>query len=213
MEIQDYPNYLIYENGEVWSKNRNKFMAQFLTKGGYKYVLLFNNGKQKHHTIHRLLAIHYIKNPDGKLYVDHKDRNRTNNNLSNLIWATSRENNGNTCNNNEYIGVLKHRSRYRASIKVDGKAHHLGTHDTPQEASIAYQKAVKEVTNGEPITPYTKADTTRSNKYKYVYKDWDRYAARPTIDGKKKHLGMYATPELARDAIINHMNHLQFLSN
>ena len=30
MEIEDYPKYLIYENGEVWSKYSNRFLKQSL---------------------------------------------------------------------------------------------------------------------------------------------------------------------------------------
>jgi hypothetical protein len=35
MEIKDYPNYLIYDDGRVWSKNRKKFMEHQLDYLGY----------------------------------------------------------------------------------------------------------------------------------------------------------------------------------
>ena len=39
---------------------------------------------------------HLLENPDNKLCVDHMDTNRLNNNIDNLRWSTSQENNRNT---------------------------------------------------------------------------------------------------------------------
>jgi hypothetical protein len=43
--------------------------------------------------------------------------------------------------------------RFTARISVDGHAYNLGTFDTAEEASEAYQKACKQHTGGETITP------------------------------------------------------------
>ena len=40
----------------------------------------------------RLVAIHFIPNPDGKPDVDHINRDKDNNHVSNLRWATRQEN-------------------------------------------------------------------------------------------------------------------------
>lgn len=42
--------------------------------------------------VHRLVASHFIPNPENKPEVNHIDRNRENNNYCNLEWNTSREN-------------------------------------------------------------------------------------------------------------------------
>ena len=42
--------------------------------------------------IHRLVAMAFINNPDNKSCVDHIDRDRSNNNVENLQWVTSKEN-------------------------------------------------------------------------------------------------------------------------
>lgn len=87
MEIIGYNNYLIYEDGRVWSKYKNIFLKPAIGSHGYYSVSLRNNKIKRTHTIHRLIAIHYIPNPNNYPTVDHIDRCRTNNNISNLRWC------------------------------------------------------------------------------------------------------------------------------
>jgi len=96
MEIQDFPNYLIYDDGRVFSKKINKFMKHSLNSDGYKYVALYPH--RKNFTIHRLIAKHFIPNPDNKPCVDHINRIRDDNRIENLRWATYSENNKNATN-------------------------------------------------------------------------------------------------------------------
>jgi len=92
MEIKDYPNYLIYENGNVYNHKYNRFLKPVLENRGYLIINLSKNNKRKIHKIHRLIAEHYIPNPDNKQYVDHIDRNRQNNSINNLRWVNVSEN-------------------------------------------------------------------------------------------------------------------------
>jgi hypothetical protein len=92
MEIKDYPNYLIYDDGRVWSKNRKKFMEHQLDYLGY-YVVGLRNPKKKIMKVHRLIAQYYIPNPNNKKVVDHINRIKTDNRIENLRWVTHTENN------------------------------------------------------------------------------------------------------------------------
>ena len=47
---------------------------------------------KKRYMVHRLVAETFLQNLEGKPQVDHKDRNRSNNCVENLRWATRSEN-------------------------------------------------------------------------------------------------------------------------
>jgi len=96
MEIIDYPNYLIYKDGRVQNKKTKRFLKPSLIGIGYYAVCLCKNCKRKLCKIHRLVALHYIQLVDGKDMVDHIDRNKTNNDISNLRWVNRSENMINT---------------------------------------------------------------------------------------------------------------------
>ena len=96
MEIEGYENYLIYDDGRVYSKNVNRFLKQCKDGKGYYSINLCKNGKIKMFNIHRLVGLHFIPKVEGKDIIDHIDRNNTNNHVSNLRWANHSENMINT---------------------------------------------------------------------------------------------------------------------
>lgn len=59
---------------------------------GYLKVNLWKGGVMKIHAVHRLVAIAFIPNPEGKPQINHKDGNKENNHVSNLEWCTHSEN-------------------------------------------------------------------------------------------------------------------------
>ena len=80
--------YAVTEEGKVWSYRSKKFLSP--ADNGHGYLQVNLQGKMLR--VHRLVAEAYIPNPEGKKDVNHKDGNRKNNCVSNLEWATRKEN-------------------------------------------------------------------------------------------------------------------------
>ena len=97
MKIKGYEDYSIYEDGKIISHKNGKTleMKYYICKNGYKRIDLCKNGKYKKCLLHRLLAIHFIPNPENKYSVDHENRDKLDNSLSNLRWYTHTEQNNN----------------------------------------------------------------------------------------------------------------------
>ena len=88
LEVNGYPNYLIYEDGRLWSKKTRRFIKQFNNRGGYPSLNLSRIGeKPKSFRVHRIVAEHFLPRVDGLNDVNHIDGNKTNNHVSNLEWS------------------------------------------------------------------------------------------------------------------------------
>ena len=95
-DIKGYEGiYRINRNGDVLGIKRGKILKTRYGTGGYKQLGLCKDSQVKFYLVHRLLALQFLENPENKRCVDHIDRNKQNNCLDNLRWATNRENSGN----------------------------------------------------------------------------------------------------------------------
>ena len=92
LPIKDFDNYEISSLGQVHNTKTGR-MLKLTIKGGYAFTGLSEKCKGKTFPIHRLVALAFIENPENKPQVNHKDKNRSNNNISNLEWSTALENN------------------------------------------------------------------------------------------------------------------------
>jgi len=71
---------------------KGKLLSPKQNGQGYIFYTLSKDGATKTHYIHRLLATAFISNDGNKGYVNHRDGNSRNNDLSNLEWVTHAEN-------------------------------------------------------------------------------------------------------------------------
>ena len=83
----------------------DRFVRVFLENSGYMRVRL--NGRK--YSFHRILAKHFVPNPNNLPQVDHVDRNPLNNSIENLRWVSGSENSRNrggyTLQRREYLNV------------------------------------------------------------------------------------------------------------
>lgn len=94
VSVENFSKYGITEDGQVWSYKRKIFLKQRLDKYGYLRVNLMDDDNQmKTMQVHKLVALAYVPNPDGKPTVNHNDECKTNNHYSNLTWMTNAEQN------------------------------------------------------------------------------------------------------------------------
>lgn len=112
--IPGYNNYLISENGEVYSIKSKKYIKPRINENNYLIIDLYKNNIRKTYKLHRLVAQAFLDNPDNLPQVNHKDCNKLNNNISNLEWCTASQNTKHAWDN----GLKEH---VRSKLKELGK--------------------------------------------------------------------------------------------
>lgn len=133
-----------YTNAKLLDKQ-----AGTVRKSGYIFVGVPGFGQLG---AHRLAWIYVHGLTIGGAEIDHKDGNPSNNAISNLRLATSRQQKWNKCvqSNNRcglkgaYYHACRKGKKWRSQIKVGGKLHFLGYFHTAEEAHEAYAAAAVE---------------------------------------------------------------------
>lgn len=137
LEIPNFSNYEINSLGEVRNIKRQTLLRAGNNRLGYlQYSLYGDNGEKKTLKLHRLVALAFIPNPDEKPHIDHIDRNKLNNSISNLRWVTRTENNQNASvrkdNKSGVAGVVF--CNIKKLWRVSRQRRHLGYFKTMEEA-------------------------------------------------------------------------------
>lgn len=90
-EVSDHGRVRSLDHTDACGRLRYGRMLHF---GGddYRLVILCHFGHRKMMKVHRLVALAFVQNPDGKPHVNHKDGDTKNNHHSNLEWVTNLEN-------------------------------------------------------------------------------------------------------------------------
>jgi hypothetical protein len=93
VDIKEFNKYQVHPTLGIRNKKTNRILKGRLWLG-YPRVTLMSNGKKHEVKIHRIVAEHFIKNPDkkNKLIVNHKNGDRADFSINNLEWMSQSEN-------------------------------------------------------------------------------------------------------------------------
>jgi hypothetical protein len=128
---------------------KERILKFHLHPKGYYTVILYKNKKRRSFQVQQVIAMAFLDHiPCGmELVVDHINSTPLDNRPENLRIITNRENlsKERTQKSGLPTGVhfCKQKNVIKARININGKAKHLGTFSTPEEASQAYQNALK----------------------------------------------------------------------
>ena len=141
--IEGFENYSVSDHGNVKNNETARILKKSITQQGYIRIGMQLNNKQYKKLVHVLVARAFTPNLENKKFVDHIDNCKTNNNITNLRWATSVQNGQNrTLNKNSKTGQKgvsyeKKTKKWQAYIYIDGLKIHLGKFTNIEDAKQA----------------------------------------------------------------------------
>lgn len=147
-------NYMISNYGRMMSLKRiggnrvydARILKQKVSKCGYMNIVIRDTLQVKrYYTIHRLVAIAFIENKQGKKTVNHIDSNKKHNHVSNLEWSTQKEQiRHSLLNNNAGCATIKIQDVNFIRTSAANKTH------TTKELSLKYNitdEAIRDIVN------------------------------------------------------------------
>ncbi len=122
-KIPGFDNYYATTTGRIF---KNEKEVSYRKASGYIVCMVTRENKQKSISVHRLVALTYIPNPENKPQVNHIDSDRANNNVENLEWVTANENMQHAVQNNRMGYHSERVSKYELiTLKEIAEIKHL----------------------------------------------------------------------------------------
>lgn len=148
-------DYIVSTEGKIFStKNigRGKYhqeITQRLNQDGYYVVTVGVNGHRRVRSVHRIIAMAFVPNPNNLPEVDHIDNNRRNNKASNLQWLSGTDNKKKTpfeARSETHKGELNGRAKLTAEdVKEIRRLYNNGY--TQQEIAKKYNRGWSTIHN------------------------------------------------------------------
>lgn len=137
-DIKGYENlYQVSNLGRVKSLNRTqrnsknvsvsyngKILKQFPNSKGYMRTYLKKDHEQKMFFVHRLVALHFVENPNPDTFdiVNHLDSDFLNNTADNLEWTDLKGNSQHALKNGRLVRTKEWKENLKKAKKKDSKA-------------------------------------------------------------------------------------------
>lgn len=126
-EVEGYPMYVISNWGNLRNVILNTSKKIFVYRSEYRYVQLSNSDGPKKFYVHRLVAQHFLSNPDSKKEVNHLGA-KSQNQAWMLEWTTRQEN-----MQHAHKNVIKYR---KVAIRgIDIFTGEIKLYDTPKDVA------------------------------------------------------------------------------
>ena len=155
-------------------KHKKKYVSKRINSKYYKIDITIDYIGAKTLYLHQIIASVFLNYQIGfgnNYVVDHIDENKLNNKLQNLQILTNKENILKSINYKRKLGIKKNKTirpynirikdakgwvkiggLYYSTISFLSKRISLGYYKTPEEASAAYQEALRKINAGEFVT-------------------------------------------------------------
>ena len=129
---------------------KEKILKVHIGKTGYYVVDLKKESQRKTFKIHRLIALHFIKNPNNKKCINHINGVKTDNSLKNLEWCTIKENNNHAIKKGlvKNHGVFNKKSKFKEQDVIYIKNSHERATDLAKKFNVS-EGTIYRVRRGE----------------------------------------------------------------
>lgn len=127
-----------------------KILSGGIDKDGYVIIVLCNGSTHRTKRVHRIVANHFIPNPDNLPCINHRDENKRNNSIENLEWCTTKYNdNYGSHNTNLSKSLRNHPLKSKPVIQLTKDGKFVAEYPSAREAQRVLKiKNISTVCNG-----------------------------------------------------------------
>lgn len=131
--IEGYEDrYAVSNMGQVMNIKSRRILKLKTERNGYVRAHLSKNNKPKSVSVHRLVALAFVPNPNGYPTVNHIDEDKQNNSASNLEWTTM------SYQNTYGVGAVnRNRAKERAVYQYTMDGEFIARFDSVKKAAVA----------------------------------------------------------------------------